>query len=193
MLQQVRLHFVNVSLECCCRDYVSIYDGNSTSARLLRRLCGYNLPSNVISTGNSLFVYFRSNSHNTYSGFSIEYNAIEGVLDGDFALMNIFGNPFWVKLLFVVLFTTPVCLRICIYGHRFIWFCRTWSSRILAQHKSLLLILLLSYICLHIRYTLAQWTWIIIFHCGWGSSRGAHFSGHMFDQNAVLVISLQLL
>ncbi|KAK2172942.1 hypothetical protein NP493_919g02007 [Ridgeia piscesae] len=76
-IQQVRLHFVNVSLECCCRDYVSIYDGNSTSARLLHRLCGYNLPSNVISTGNSLFVYFRSNSHNTYSGFSIEYNAIE--------------------------------------------------------------------------------------------------------------------
>ena len=60
-------------------DYIEINDGNSSNSRLLRTFnSGDNISSYIVSSGNSLFVSFHAASHETYSDFLVEYNAIEG-------------------------------------------------------------------------------------------------------------------
>ena len=51
-------------------DYLSIYDRNSSEkSNLLGTLIGYNLPSKIISSGNTLSVSFFSNHFGTRTGF----------------------------------------------------------------------------------------------------------------------------
>ena len=55
-------------------DAVEIYDGNSTSAPLLGRFSGNNIPSQIItSTGGSVFIKFYSDVSVTKQGWSINY------------------------------------------------------------------------------------------------------------------------
>ena len=75
-LQQVRLHFVRSMLGV--DDYIEIHDGNSSTSRLMHTFnSGDNIPSYIVSSGNTLFVSFHAASHNTYSDFLVEYNATE--------------------------------------------------------------------------------------------------------------------
>ena len=74
-LQKVRLHFVKFILEsnCSC-DNVTIYDGGDTTAPLIRSLYGSGRPADITTTGNIVFVQFRSNSYGRYYGFKIHYS-----------------------------------------------------------------------------------------------------------------------
>ncbi|KAK2167305.1 hypothetical protein NP493_1280g00020 [Ridgeia piscesae] len=56
---------------------MTIYDGTSTSAPLLRDLCGSSLPGDVVSSGNTMYIRFGTNNVDTYSGFRIQYTAID--------------------------------------------------------------------------------------------------------------------
>ena len=47
--------------------------------RLLHALCGSTIPGDIVSSGNTLFVHFYSNSYGTYSGFQIHYTTVEGI------------------------------------------------------------------------------------------------------------------
>ncbi|KAK2170759.1 hypothetical protein NP493_1143g01022 [Ridgeia piscesae] len=79
--QRVRLNFVNFTLpncsDCSC-DKVNIYDGRNATAPLIHTLCGSDLPGNVTSSGNELFIHFQSDGSNRIRGFRIRYSAIEG-------------------------------------------------------------------------------------------------------------------
>ncbi|KFM80243.1 Dorsal-ventral patterning tolloid-like protein 1, partial [Stegodyphus mimosarum] len=44
----------------CLFDSLRLYDGNSTHAPLLARLCGYRIPQPMISTTQTLFMVFES-------------------------------------------------------------------------------------------------------------------------------------
>ncbi|XP_061601115.1 deleted in malignant brain tumors 1 protein [Cololabis saira] len=70
--QHTRLEFSNVNLECDFDD-IFVYDGPSTSSRLLGRYCS-SRKTVFYSTGYYLTVRFRSDHSITYSGFRANYN-----------------------------------------------------------------------------------------------------------------------
>ena len=78
-MQIIQLEFLTFRTENA-HDVVSVYDGVNTSAPLLGRLSGSSVPGDIFSD-NSLFVYFRTDSSATYSGFEIKYTALSGELD----------------------------------------------------------------------------------------------------------------
>ncbi|KAI0233877.1 Cubilin [Lamellibrachia satsuma] len=94
----VQLHFLNFDLGAstdCSTASVKIYDGNDTSAPLLSSFCGNSLPGDVISSGNTVFVYFKTGCSNTSGGFSIYYSAftpVEGCVDSPVELKGSNGT-----------------------------------------------------------------------------------------------------
>ena len=66
------------SLPSCPRDWIKIFDGNSTSAELLGKFCHYAIPQVPKSSSNSLLVHFYAGpSHNSArKGFEISYTCV---------------------------------------------------------------------------------------------------------------------
>jgi hypothetical protein len=64
--ETVRLHFTFLNTESE-RDFVSIYDGDDVHARLLRRVSGSQVPEDIFSSGNFLFVTY--NTDYTVDGY----------------------------------------------------------------------------------------------------------------------------
>lgn len=58
-------------------DVVEVYDGTSTSATLLGKFTGNNIPQSVSSTGGSIFVKFTSDISSTYQGWSANYTSTQ--------------------------------------------------------------------------------------------------------------------
>ena len=54
-------------------DKVTIHDGHSRTSPIINTFNGTTLPADVISTGNSLFVEFISDSYDNYHGFEFQY------------------------------------------------------------------------------------------------------------------------
>jgi hypothetical protein len=54
-------------------DFLSLYDGDSKSAPLIGKYCGNTVPSNHITLGNDVFIYFQSDGENTRQGFKLHY------------------------------------------------------------------------------------------------------------------------
>ena len=57
-------------------DYVSVYDGDSTSAPLIGRFSGSSLPAPITSSSTKLYVRFTSDGSSEYSGFIARYRGI---------------------------------------------------------------------------------------------------------------------
>ena len=57
-------------------DYVRVYDGNDTAAPLLHAFSGTSRPSDVFSSGNTVFVSFVTDISTTEDGFNIVYSTI---------------------------------------------------------------------------------------------------------------------
>ncbi|XP_071830948.1 uncharacterized protein [Apostichopus japonicus] len=55
--------------ERCRYDSLSIHDGVSSSATTIKTLCGYSVPTPTTSTGNAMFLLFKSDSNLGWSGF----------------------------------------------------------------------------------------------------------------------------
>ena len=75
VLQAVQLHFVSFDLGDT-EDKLRVYDGNDTTAPLLHTFSGTSRPSDVFSSGNTVFVSFITDGANTKDGFKIEYSTI---------------------------------------------------------------------------------------------------------------------
>jgi len=76
--QLVRLSFTSFAVEAedaCGYDVVRVYDGDSTGAAEVLTHCGSNVPSDVVSSGNVLYVKFTSDDSVTEAGFIAEYRA----------------------------------------------------------------------------------------------------------------------
>ena len=58
----------------CWADALKIYDGESASSNEIAELCGTNSKSGIVSTGNSLFLDFKSNGYSNFGGFIIHYS-----------------------------------------------------------------------------------------------------------------------
>ena len=73
VLQAVRLHFISFNTDTCC-DKVSVYDGNDATAPLLHTFSGTSRPSDVSSSGSTVFVSFVTDLSGTGNGFNITYS-----------------------------------------------------------------------------------------------------------------------
>ena len=60
--------------ESCAADSFSIYDGNSSYAPLIDTICGRKSRIRYMTTGNSLFIQFKSNDNVTKQGFGAYFS-----------------------------------------------------------------------------------------------------------------------
>ncbi|KAF8777573.1 Cubilin like protein [Argiope bruennichi] len=77
----------------CSFDYLEIYSGNSDSAPLLGRYCGWNPPPELFSNTNQLFIRFRTDNSLVHSGFKAEYKTICGGVYSE--LTGILSSPYY--------------------------------------------------------------------------------------------------
>ncbi|XP_020662303.3 cubilin [Pogona vitticeps] len=60
----------------CQFDYLAVYDGNSTNARMLGKFCGNQIPPTIQSTGDSVYVKLRTDGSLRGGGFLANYKQI---------------------------------------------------------------------------------------------------------------------
>ncbi len=54
-------------------DFIEVFNGNSVRDQSIGKFSGSSKPVNLISSSNSLTVYFRTNGDNVYKGFFAKY------------------------------------------------------------------------------------------------------------------------
>ena len=69
------LHFTSFNTQSVY-DKVRVYDGNDTTAPLLHTFSGTSRPSDVFSSGNTVFVSFVTDRSGTRDGFNVVYSTI---------------------------------------------------------------------------------------------------------------------
>ena len=72
------MHFVKFRVGrtfSCHIDSVRIYDGKDATAPLIHSFCGTNIPGDVLSSGNIVYVTFVSRGSVRNSGFRMKYSA----------------------------------------------------------------------------------------------------------------------
>ena len=57
----------------CVYDYLEIRDGHDDNSPLIGRFCGYNIPENVNSTSNTMYVKFVSDGSVQKAGFAASF------------------------------------------------------------------------------------------------------------------------
>ena len=72
--------------ESCEADSLALYDGNSTSAPLVDKLCGSKIQRKYVVSGKSLFLRFKTNNHLSGLGFKA---MIETIYTGMYTLIKI--------------------------------------------------------------------------------------------------------
>ncbi|XP_041065220.1 uncharacterized protein LOC121289661 [Carcharodon carcharias] len=73
--ERIKLEFTYIELEYtskCSSEYIAIYDGPSTNSVLLSKFCSWPYQK-LVSSSNSMTIYFRSDSSVTKSGFAANY------------------------------------------------------------------------------------------------------------------------
>nr|XP_046916877.1 tolloid-like protein 1 isoform X2 [Dermatophagoides farinae] len=78
--KKVYLKFVTFELEHennCSYDFVEIFDGGDDTAPSLGRFCGNQMPNDMISSGDSLLIRFRTDDSIHNKGFTLIYSSVE--------------------------------------------------------------------------------------------------------------------
>lgn len=70
----------------CRFDWLQIHDGANSAAHLIGRFCGNNIPKNIITTRNSMYLWFRSDKNNNHDGFDLTWQSVNPICGG---IMNI--------------------------------------------------------------------------------------------------------
>ncbi|CAH0628596.1 unnamed protein product [Chrysodeixis includens] len=95
---KIKITFISFKLERsfrCKYDYLKIYNGQSSDARVVGKFCGSTYPKTYTSTTNSLYMIFRTDRSMASDGFRITYEAIcETTIVGDSGIIKSPGYPF---------------------------------------------------------------------------------------------------
>ncbi|NWX82451.1 CUBN protein, partial [Nothoprocta pentlandii] len=81
----IALKFNSFQLELspsCYKDYVAVYDGTSTQAPLLGKFCGAELPPNIKSSSNNLFLVFKTDFSGAARGWKASFRETLGPQHG---------------------------------------------------------------------------------------------------------------
>jgi len=77
---RIELTFSTFQLEgaspTCANDYIEVRDGPSGTSSLIDKFCGTKDPKPIISSGNSVYLFFASNNKFVYQGFNGTYRDI---------------------------------------------------------------------------------------------------------------------
>ena len=77
---KLELVFVGPFITESNADFVFVYDGNSSSARLIGRFSGSSRPGPSVSSSNQLHVRFTSNGSSQHYGFKATYRGMSSFL-----------------------------------------------------------------------------------------------------------------
>ncbi|KAH9413647.1 Bone morphogenetic protein 1 [Dermatophagoides pteronyssinus] len=78
--KKIYLKFVTFELEHennCSYDFVEIFDGADDTSSSLGRFCGNQMPDDMISSGNSLLIRFRTDDSIHNKGFTLTYSSVD--------------------------------------------------------------------------------------------------------------------
>ncbi|XP_076628821.1 cubilin [Colletes latitarsis] len=99
----LNLTFTRFNLEDstdCKFDFLQIHDGRNAGSQIIGRFCGNKLPNGngtIISTHNTLYLWFHSDSSVSHDGFALHWNSIEPVCGGrltdDYGTISSPGSP----------------------------------------------------------------------------------------------------
>lgn len=76
IIDLVFLFFDVETSSLCDFDYVSVYDGQTDSSRLIGKFCGTAIPAPIHSSSNYLFIKFHSDVGRNYNGFSARWDSV---------------------------------------------------------------------------------------------------------------------
>ncbi|KAI8034244.1 hypothetical protein M5D96_013003 [Drosophila gunungcola] len=80
LVVNVTFHSFDVEDATECRfDWLQINDGRSAAAQIIGRYCGSHLPhgGNIVSSGNQLYLWFRSDNSTAKEGFDLSWNSMQ--------------------------------------------------------------------------------------------------------------------
>ena len=94
--QRVSMQFLAFNLEphsSCGYDWLEVRDGDTESADLIgSKLCGEQIPEPIISSGNALYVYFRTDGSVVRTGFKFRVdvgkNYVQNIISFDIRCEN---------------------------------------------------------------------------------------------------------
>ncbi len=90
---QIYLNFYYFNTEAGV-DKLKIYDGNSNQSPLLAELSGSSVSSTIVSTGNEMFLEFKTDSANNNFGWQAVYNTIPlGCAHSEIQNILVYPNP----------------------------------------------------------------------------------------------------
>ncbi|XP_078577874.1 uncharacterized protein LOC144862879 isoform X1 [Branchiostoma floridae x Branchiostoma japonicum] len=75
----VTLEFLDLDIEYasrCVYDYIKVYDGTSQSDAMLGNICGTTSPGTITSSGDKLFLVFKSDDSTNGRGYRIRYSVV---------------------------------------------------------------------------------------------------------------------
>lgn len=64
----------------CEKDYLNIFDGSSNVSSLLRTFCGQSQPNTIVSSGNEMYLHFKSDGDTSRQGFKLRWKTLEKVV-----------------------------------------------------------------------------------------------------------------
>ncbi|KAH0948163.1 hypothetical protein HN011_006977 [Eciton burchellii] len=84
----------------CKFDFLQIHDGRNAGSQMINRFCGDTLPNgngNIVSSHNTLYLWFHSDSSVSHDGFSFLWNSINpvcgGILENSYGTITSPGSP----------------------------------------------------------------------------------------------------
>lgn len=82
----------------CSYDYLQIHDGRDAGSYKIGRYCGTDIPSSIVSSHDSVYLWFHSDSTTQSEGFALDFNSTTpvcgGLLDAaDYGTINSPGYP----------------------------------------------------------------------------------------------------
>ncbi|XP_012062648.1 PREDICTED: cubilin [Atta cephalotes] len=84
----------------CKFDFLQIHDGRNAGSQMINRFCGHTLPNEngtIISSHNTLYLWFHSDNSISHDGFTFRWKSIEpicgGVLENNYGTITSPGSP----------------------------------------------------------------------------------------------------
>ncbi|KAH8420258.1 hypothetical protein KR009_008365, partial [Drosophila setifemur] len=80
LVLNVTFHSFDLEDSTECRfDWLQVNDGRSAAAQIIGRYCGNHLPhgGNIVSSGNQLYLWFRSDNSTSKEGFDLTWNSMQ--------------------------------------------------------------------------------------------------------------------
>ncbi|XP_006766106.1 PREDICTED: cubilin, partial [Myotis davidii] len=93
--QGFKIKYEAQSLGNCTSNYLELRDGADSNAPIISKLCGTSLPRSQLSSGEVIYLRFRTDNNSTHVGFKAKYSIARcgGTLTGQSGVIQSIGYP----------------------------------------------------------------------------------------------------